>query len=223
MLSKAKQFIREKIPFMLPPIKSVIGFTRKRLSKIHIRRLLRERDEIFLELGGGERKGKGKWVTIDMTKNCDLFLDILKGLPFPDGSVSKIYSSHFFEHFSFKETQKILNECFRVLAPGGTISICVPNAKLYIEAYLNGKVLNHDVFFTGWEPAYNNTTKIDYVNYVGHLDGHHKYMFDEENLIHILKAKGFVDVRTREFDLELDRKKRHHESIYVEGRKKQVG
>lgn len=219
MLSKAKQFVREKIPFVLPPVKSLIGFSRKRVSKIRAKRLLKERDEIFLELGGGERKGKGKWVTIDMTKNCDLYLDILKGLPFPDESISKIYASHFFEHFSFKETQKILSECSRVLVPGGTISICVPNARLYIEAYLNGKTLDHETFFTGWEPAYNNTTKIDYVNYVGHLDGHHKYMFDEENLIHILKEKGFVDAHPRQFDPELDRKKRHHESIYVEGTK----
>jgi predicted SAM-dependent methyltransferase len=134
-------------------------------------------------------------------------------LTFPDESISKIYSSHFFEHLSYKEGQTFLGECMRVLVPSGTFSICVPNAKIYIEAYLKYYPLDH---FCKYKPAYNNTTKIDYVNYIAYMDGHHEYMFDEENLLFILKKIGIRNVHLREFDPDLDLKERIYESIYVE-------
>ena len=54
---------------------------------------------------------------------------------------------------------------------------------------------------------------------MAYMDGHHKYMFDEENLIHILKSKGFKNVHQRRFDPEIDRKERDFESIYAEATK----
>ena len=153
-----------------------------------------------------------------MTRNCDIYWDLRRGIPFPNESISKIYSSHFFEHLSFKEGQKFLDECLRVLVPGGIFSICVPNSRMYIEAYLNNSDLNKNQFF-GYKPAYNNTTKIDYVNYTAYMDGHHKYMFDEENLIYILTLKGFQNVRLRKFDPDIDRKERDFESIYADATK----
>ena len=177
-----------------------------------------EKKKIYLEVGAGDKKVENGWVTIDVTKNCDIYWDLRKGLPFPDQSISKIYSSHFFEHLSFKEGQKFLDDCLRVLVPGGTFSICVPNARIYIEAYLKSDSLDKNYFF-GCKPAYNNTTKIDYVNYTAYMDGHHKYMFDEENLIYILKSKGFRNAHLREFDPNLDLKNRDFESIYAEAEK----
>src|SRR3989344_6668287 len=146
MRPEIKKIIKNKLPFIIPPIKFAVAIIRQQLSKNHVERLLKERDEIFLELGAGEKKGIGKWVTVDMTKNCDLFWDIRKGIPFPDETVSKVYASHFFEHFTYRETQKILDECIRVLVPDGRISICVPNAKLYIEAYLGLRTLDKNQF-----------------------------------------------------------------------------
>jgi len=103
-----------------------------------------------------------------------------------------------------------------VLLPGGMFSICVPNAEIYIEAYLNDRTLDNNKFF-GYKPAYNNTTKIDYVNYTAYMDGHHKYMFDEENILMILRSIGFSKVCLRSFDPHLDQVARQHESIYAEG------
>jgi predicted SAM-dependent methyltransferase len=188
------------------------------LSKRRISRLLREREEIFLEVGAGDKKGNNGWVTIDMTRNCDIFWDLRRGIPFPNGSISKIYSSHFLEHLSYEEGQKLLDECLRVLIQDGIFSICVPNARIYVEAYLNNFDLN-TTHFLGYEQAYNNTTRIDYVNYTAYMAGHHKYMFDEENLIFVLKAKGFQNVRLRAFDPDRDLKERDFESIYAEAEK----
>ena len=187
-------------------------FYRFSLSKQKIKHILKKGEEICLEMGA-DKKGSNGWLTVDLTRNCDIFWDLRRGIPFPNESVSKIYSSHFFEHLTFKEGQILLDECLRVLIFGGTFSICVPNAKIYIEAYLKSELdLNR---FGKHKPAYNNTTKIDYLNYIAYMDGEHKYMFDEENLLYILKAKGMKNVRLREFDPTLDLEKRHLESIYA--------
>ncbi len=180
--------------------------------------MLRERSELFVELGAGDKKGEGGWVTIDTTKNCDIFWDLRKGLPFPDESIAKIYSSHFFEHLSFTEIQTLLDECRRALIPGGTFSICVPNSRPYIEAYLKPDSLDEGRFF-GYKPAYNNTTRIDCVNYIAYMDGHHKHMFDEESLPHILQSTGFRNAHLRPFNSSLDLEERDFQSIYAEAEK----
>ncbi len=94
----------------------------------------------------------------------------------------------------------------------------MPNARIFIEAYVNSDPLDRDQFL-GWTPAFNNTTSIDYVNYVAYMDGQHKYMFDEENLLHILKSKGFRNARLRPFDSDLDLKERDSVSIYAAAEK----
>ena len=186
-------------------------------SRRKIRALIAERKILQIEVGAGNKGGSNDWITIDMTPKCDIFWDLRNGIPFPDESVSKIYSSHFFEHLTYKESQIFLDDCLRVLKSGGVFSICVPNARLYIDAYLNNKKLGDDHW--GYIPAINNTTKIDYVNYMAYMDGHHKYMFDKDNLVHILNSKCFKNVRLREFDPSLDMQERDFESIYAEGQK----
>lgn len=218
MISEIKKLIKDKLPFMLPAIRAVETAVKHQLSQRNVRRILKKRSEIFVELGAGDKKGEGGWVTIDISKHCDIFWDLRKGLPFPDESIKTMYSSHLFEHLSFKEGQELLDECRRVLIPGGTFSICVPNARLYIDAYLKSDFQDESLFF-GHKPAYNNTTRIDFVNYTAYMDGHHKYMFDEENLIYILKSKGFRNAHLRQFDSRLDLKARDFESIYAEAEK----
>jgi predicted SAM-dependent methyltransferase len=215
MLSMLKRIIETVIPsFMLPFVMTVVNVTKLHLTKRYIKHLLKNQREIFLEFGSGNKKGAGGWVTIDLESDCDIYWDLRKGMPFPDASIAKLYSSHFLEHLTFKEGQQFLDECLRVLTPGGTFSICVPNARLYFEAYQKPEPLIDSRFF-GHKPAYNNTTIIDFINYTAYMDGHHKYMFDEENLIYILESKGFRNVRLRQFESSLDLEARDFESIYA--------
>ncbi|MBC7428139.1 MAG: methyltransferase domain-containing protein [Bacteriovorax sp.] len=218
MNSNLKKFARGKLPLLLLAVNTVISFVRHSQSRRKIKNILSNRKTFFVELGAGEKKGTGNWITLDMSTKCDVFWDLRNGIPFPDQSVSKLYSSHLFEHLTFKEGQLLLDECIRVLAPGGTFSICVPNARLYIEAYLNPDTVDKNNFFDH-RPAYNNTSKIDAINYMAYMDGHHKYMFDEENLVEILRLKRFNKVQLRKYDPNLDRLERDFESIYAEAEK----
>lgn len=218
MISGLKQQIKDKLPFAVKAVRAARWALKQRLSLRYVHQVLGERKDIYIEVGSGDKPGTNGWITLDMTPNCDVYWDLRKGIPFPTESVSKIYSSHFFEHLSFTEAQKFLDECRRVLVADGKFLICVPNARRYLEAYLNDQTLDSNVWFA-YKPAYNGTTKIDYVNYVAYMDGHHKYMFDPENVIHILESKGFRNVRFRPFDASLDQADRDFESIYAEAEK----
>jgi len=44
-------------------------------------------------------------------------------------------------------------------------------------------------------------------------------MFDEENLVAILKKGGFRNVHLRSFNASIDKKEREFESIYAEAKK----
>ena len=214
MLGNLRQRVRTTVPFSTDVYEYVDARRRMSGSRRRIRALVEGGGDLWLDLGGG-RRGSGGWLTVDMTRECDLFWDLRLGLPFPDRSVSRIYSSHFFEHLSFDEGQVMLAECRRVLQPGGTFSICVPNARMYVDGYLGNRELPDDLF--GWEPAFNRTTSIDAINYIAYIGGEQKYMFDQENLLHILESSGSVNVATRSFDPLTDMNERDHESIYAIG------
>ena len=64
--------------------------------------------------------------------------DVRKRIPFPDSSVSCIYSSHTFEHFTYEESLAVARECFRVLRPGGILRIVVPDLGIMVRDYLAG-------------------------------------------------------------------------------------
>jgi hypothetical protein len=49
------------------------------------------------------------------------------------------------------------------------------------------------------------------------MDGAHKHLFGRENLLAILRAAGFEEVRAREFDEAIDAPERRTESIFAEG------
>ena len=217
------RFFNSKIAAAMPtPLKVGIRAIFRQLTwpsralraKRRARAALRSGRAIWLEVGAGPRTGVNGWLTIDVNPRCDIPWDLRNGIPFPDATVSEIYSSHFLEHLTYGETQTFLDECLRVLRPGATFSVCVPNARLYLEAYLGVRDLDPKVFLRH-APAFNNSTKIDVVNYTAYMGGEHKYMWDEENLLHVLKTKGFSDVKLREFDPALDLQVRDYESIYA--------
>jgi len=211
-----KKYIKKIIPYQLFILsRNIQSYMKSWISKWQIWRLVSKHSgTIKLEIGSGSKKGDNGWVTLDMISGCDIYWNLEKGLPFPSNSIAKIYSSHVFEHFNFKVGQTLLAECHRVLISGGVFSICVPNANIFIRAYIEGVSLDKNKYF-GHRPAFNNTSSIDYVNYIAYMDGHHKYMFDENNLISYLKLGKFEDISLRSFDQNCDLLSRDFESIYA--------
>lgn len=138
--------------------------------------------------------------------NRFVFWNFDRGLPFDDGSIDFIFSSHLLEHLPRPSAQRLVAEIARVLKPGGIVRIGVPDLAIAMRLYQQGaKEDALEYFFTG-EAGYNHQ---------------HHYMYDEELLTKLLQANGLVDVRRCEYrqgrvpDLEvLDN--RPEQTLFVE-------
>jgi len=183
-----------------------------------------------LNLGSGPEKGSNGWTNIDLGGGADLAIDLTQGIPFEDKSISQIYTSHFLEHLSYEQINPLLQECLRVLQPGSSLLICVPDSEAFIKAYINneytkksmsdGTTLKAPSFICQpGERVYakalvNTNSKIDWINYIAYSAGEHKYMFDRENLSNHLRIAGFNNIREREYNSELDKNYGKHASLF---------
>ena len=82
-----------------------------------------------LDIGCGKNKKEG-YIGIDQfpMEGVDLVLDIRKEkLPYEDNEVDEVHASHFLEHLTAEERVSMLNEIYRVLKPGGTVTIITPH------------------------------------------------------------------------------------------------
>ncbi len=95
-----------------------------------------------LNLGCGSRFHPA-WTNIDYAAADPSVLshDLRRGVPFPDEEFDVVYHSHVLEHFSKSQGSAFLRECFRVLKPGGTVRVAVPDLEGIARAYL--RTLEH--------------------------------------------------------------------------------
>ena len=215
-LKNIKELIRSASPSLFAFMRAVYIFSLHIISKRRWKKLLTQ-DTIKLNLGSGPFKGENGWTNVDLF-GADINHDLKNGLPLKDNSADKIYSSHVFEHIPYKDLLDVICEIRRVLKPGGTLLVCVPNAGLYLRAYFNKEMfISYDEMYM---PASVNTgSSIDQINYIAYLNGDHAFMFDEEKIINILKNCNFSNVDFRTFDPQIDRAERDFESMYVRASK----
>ena len=62
--------------------------------------------------------------------------DLRKGIPFANGTFDCVYHSHVLEHIDRGNALPFLQECFRVLKPGGILRVVVPDLELLTNNYL---------------------------------------------------------------------------------------
>lgn len=181
------------------------------------RRQLPANARVQLGCGGQPKPG---WINVDLfNPAADVALDLREDLPFPDNSIALIYSEHLFEHLAYPTDAKhLLREAFRVLQPGGTLSLVVPHFGEALHAYVRGDTA---FFAPDRLRSYlrrENPTAMHHVNYWFRQDGLHQYAYDEETLAQAFRDEGFVDVHARDFDPALDSAKRFElHSLYMDG------
>ena len=93
--------------------------------------------KLKLYVGCGKDRREG-YVGIDLYAEAADVRAAAWDLPYDDGIVEAIYTSHMIEHLSPKEWELTLVEWRRVLRDGGQLEIRCPNFELYVREYLEG-------------------------------------------------------------------------------------
>lgn len=91
------------------------------------------------------------WITVDLD-GADYNIDLRKKerLPFKDGSISLIYSSHMIEHLNDETCQFFFQEASRLLSKNGVLRLEAPDTIKIVDAYKSKdigffeKMLNKD-------------------------------------------------------------------------------
>jgi predicted SAM-dependent methyltransferase len=139
---------------------------------------------VKLHLGCGPRHIPG-FVHVDAQPGPHIdIVGPVEKLPVPDASATLVYASHVLEHFGRFEYKAVLKEWHRVLAPGGTLRLAVPDfaacAALYYESGLSDRMSGlAGLLVGGQRDAYD----------------FHKMVFDENSLRADLLEAGFTSVR----------------------------
>jgi len=114
-----------------------------------------ETGELRLHIGCGHNILPG-WVNIDrVAQGSGVRSDIdLAALPYGNCSVSAILAEHVFEHFNLGEERAIWSEVARVLRPGGTLTLEVPDFEWMCRTFLVAKDDWRDFYIVGHPDHY---------------------------------------------------------------------
>jgi len=88
-----------------------------------------------LHLGCGHRNFGDDWIHIDQIRAPHIHSHNILDLPFGDDECDLIYASHVLEYFDREEAKDVLGEWHRVLKPGGTLRLAVPDFEMIALLY----------------------------------------------------------------------------------------
>src|SRR5688500_161116 len=97
-----------------------------------------------LHLGSGDHRLRG-WINVDLalTGAQDTLADVMQPLPFRDDSVQFIHSEDLLEHIDLDHGRHLLEECFRILKPGGVMRVLTPDAMAIVRRVYLGTEPRH--------------------------------------------------------------------------------
>jgi len=115
--------------------------------------------------------------------------DLFFGIPFDNGTVPNVFTSHFMEHLTEESARYLLREAYRVLQPGGMIHIVVPaledevgKMKNALIAFEKGDGIPVQEFVSQPYEEYNDPFS------------NHRFMYHAEALRSRLADAGFSEI-----------------------------
>jgi len=142
-----------------------------------------------LHVGCGSRPAPG-WINADRRpgEGVDLCADLREGLPMADDSVDCAVAMHVLQDLAWNELPGVLAELRRVLRPGGTLRLGLPDLDRAIDAYRRG---DHRYFHVPDQDAASIGAKlVTQIVWYGSVHTPFTFDFAEERL----RAAGFRDV-----------------------------
>jgi predicted SAM-dependent methyltransferase len=151
-----------------------------------------------LHIGASDHLLDG-WLNTDICPLKEvMFLDATKKYPFTDSSFAFVFSEHMIEHVSRPDGILMLEECFRILRPGGVLRIVTPNLETIMGIYakeLSSQQQDYLDWMSGaFTPDAPEASSAYVINAFFRLWGH-QFIYDESTLIVALKAVGFSRIK----------------------------
>jgi predicted SAM-dependent methyltransferase len=152
-----------------------------------------------LHIGCGGNQVRG-WLNTDyLPGSRNVFhLDATRTFPFADGQFDYVFSEHMIEHVSYARGMTMLEECRRVLKPGGKIRISTPDLAFLVGLYSGARSATQRAYVS-WAcdelpevvPADNPAFVVN--NFVRNWG--HTFIYDETTLRAALIEAGLTDIR----------------------------
>jgi len=127
--------------------------------------------------------------------------DIVKGLPVMNESCVGVYCSHVLEHLSLNDLRSALINTRKILQPGGTFRLVIPDLEFFVTEYkTNGSPEAALEFMQA--TGLGEISRIRGIkSMAGEILGNsrHRWMWDYRSLERELQRAGFTHVRRAEF------------------------
>ena len=159
-----------------------------------IARYLAEARTPAVHFGAGPKRIEG-WLNADLISG-DVYVDLERRLPFPDGSMAYAFGEHVIGSLSESAGVFLLGELNRVLRPGGVLRVTTPDLRKLIALYEDeSPVVGRTEYlrYLDGETGKEHATPCQAFNDAVRLWGI-RYTYDEEDLAAKLADAGFVDV-----------------------------
>ena len=112
----------------------------------------KKKDVRRLEIGPGPKRVPGfETINIVWGEDVDYIGDVSKQLPFSSETFDLIYASHVLEHIPWYQVPSVLKEWVRILKPGASIEIWLPNGLLIAQTFVNAELgIENKIDEDGW-------------------------------------------------------------------------
>lgn len=154
---------------------------------------------IRLNIGAGQTKKAG-FISVDgFNQKADIVAPA-DSTGFVNNSVDEIYSSHMVEHIDRADLNKVFKHWYNILKTGGTITVLVPNARIYLAEWLKAEKLGDFEHLEGWGTRW-------IMGFEGKGTGmYHTNLFCIKTLERLLEINDFTVIKCVECETRVTKK-----------------
>ena len=145
-------------------------------------------------LGSGQRPfhtvpGAIEWINVDAQPRWEpTWVGCAERTPFDSEEADYVVLHHLAEHYGCGESQGLIDEAHRLLKPGGSLLVFVPNMRKLAQMWLSGQI-DTQLYLTNVYGAY-----------MGDEADRHKWGFDDMYLHGFLRQKRWLWKTVWDFD-----------------------
>lgn len=137
------------------------------------------------------------WLNTDIKPMRNvLFLDATKKFPFDNAVFDYVFTEHLIEHLKFKDGERCIRECYRVIKPGGKMRISTPDLRFVIGLYNENKTMLQKRYIIWVTKAFPLRIRVPSDVFVinNFFRSPHKFIYDYKTLKDLLEKCGFINV-----------------------------